>query len=157
MYSFRHPARKRVSFEFTEPSLTNQSEKDSCDVNRIVNRHFNAGMNPFLTDPSSLCFGDASAVPDYLDAMNLIADVNETFEALPVTTRDFFRNDPKVFLEFTSNPQNIDTMRDLGLVSKREGGAGAHAAGATTSVDSEKNFSPPSAETSPPAMPAEPR
>ena len=56
---------------------------------------------------------------DYQKSLNLVLHAQSQFDALPAHTRARFANDPKMFLEFTSNPENIEEMIKLGLAKER--------------------------------------
>lgn len=91
----------RVSTPVIGESLTKQSEKDACDINLIANRYMKAGYNP--DDMPSPSFGedvmDVSDAPDYQTAMNVVAQNNSAFEALPSAVRLQFMNSPAKWMD----------------------------------------------------------
>lgn len=105
--------RKRVAVMFTGPGRTKQSEKDSCDVNLIVKRFIATGELP-TGNMRSPVFGDVTGV-DFRAMMDVIAQAQASFEALPATVRKRFANDPAEFVEFCSDPANAGEMEKLGL------------------------------------------
>jgi len=113
---------KRVAKEFFKPSLTKQSFRDECDINKIMQR-FKKTMNAdFLTRFAGYTsgeFGDFSNVGDYRSAIDQVTKANEVFMNLPAKVRSRFRNDAASFLDFCNDPRNVNEMVDLGLVVKR--------------------------------------
>lgn len=101
-------------------SKTDQSFKDECDVNKIMEKYktienYNALMalrNPGRAKPQ---FGDFANLPDFAAAQNTIVQAQTMFEALPSNIRDRFANDPGEFLAFMSDEKNKDEAIRLGL------------------------------------------
>ena len=99
-------------------NLTNQADKESTDINKILDKYAKSGQLPALMakDPR---YGDFSDMPDYMEAHERIVLANEQFMALDARVRKQFGNDPAEFLKYASNPANLDGMIELGLASKR--------------------------------------
>lgn len=95
------------------PSRTIQSAKDDADINVIVKRFGITGQMP--ASPRLPSYGDYSGVIDYQSAMNVIVQAKEAFMELPAEIRAKFGNDPQAYLQFASDPENIDSMRKMGL------------------------------------------
>lgn len=94
-------------------SLAVQSERDDCDINVIMER-FGHGV-PL---PGSLripTYGDFTGVSDYRSALDLISAADDSFMQLPADVRSRFQNDPARFVDFASDPRNLDEMRAMGL------------------------------------------
>lgn len=100
------------------PSKTKQSFKDQLDINKIVAKSRKNGVLPEMIKANPR-YGDFSNVPDYLAAQIVVQHANEQFDALSAQTRERFRNDPALFLEFVGDPQNLDEMIKLGLAKRR--------------------------------------
>jgi phage internal scaffolding protein len=96
--------------------LTDQSQADDCDVNRIVDRFMKTGVLPGVD--VERVYGDFSSPTDFHEAMNVVARGMEQFESLDAKIRKRFNNDPGKFLEFVHDPDNLDEMVRLGLASK---------------------------------------
>jgi len=60
-------------------------------------------------------YGDFSGVPDYKEGLERIMAANEMFDSLPARLRDRFGNDPAKFIDFATNPENLDELRTMGL------------------------------------------
>lgn len=136
-YTLYNPAPK-AGLEFKEPSMTDQSFKDECDMGKLIDRYNKTGFfyNPLAMHgqkPRSPMFEDFADVPTFQEAQEVIARSQSQFEALPAKVRDFFDNDPALMLAFVNDPKNHDKCVELGIFSSR--GAGAFApANATSSV-----------------------
>lgn len=91
-----------------------QSEKDNSDINVIVKRF---GIGATMPDPNRKLpeYGDYTGVNDFKSAMDAIKQAQSTFNELPADVRAFFENDPQKFLDFASDPDNIDKLREMGL------------------------------------------
>lgn len=99
-------------------SLTVQSDGDDCDMNIIMSRYLKTGLLP--QSRASAFFGDASALPDFQQAQQIIIDAQLAFESLPAKVRDRFHNSPEKFLEFMGDEDNRDEMERLGLLKPTE-------------------------------------
>lgn len=99
-----------------EPSLTVQSEKDSCDINLIVERHLRTGiMTNYRT--SQPMYGDFTSCVDYHEAVARAQQAEESFMTLPASIRARFSNDPGQLIDFLSNENNRSEAIKLGLVT----------------------------------------
>lgn len=97
----------------SEPSLTKQSFKDECDVNKRLERYGITPVGPHPGVPPS--FGDYSGVGDFLAAQCKILDAQAHFAALPSAVRDRFNNNPAELLAFVGDSKNQDEAVRLGL------------------------------------------
>jgi phage internal scaffolding protein len=101
-----------------EDTLTQQHDKDEADINVLVRRFGVTGELPQVTvTPVYSDFVDT--VNDYHSAMNLIIQADRSFMELPADVRVRFENDPGVFVDFVSDPANIEAIRELGLASPK--------------------------------------
>lgn len=106
-----------ISFK-NSPSRTQQSFKDECDINYIVKKGRETGLITHI-NPNLPIYSDNFDVFDYQAAMNIVADANQQFAALPSKLRDRFNNDPAKFLQFMQDPENQEEMIKLGLATKK--------------------------------------
>lgn len=90
------------------------SEAPLCDINSIVAKARVSGRLPDMIKADPV-YGDFTKAGDFQRAMNVVLRAREQFAALDARTRDRFANDPARFLEFASDPGNIDELRELGL------------------------------------------
>lgn len=106
----------RVQLVCDDPSLTHQSFKAECDIRNIMKKYKKTGVLTHVTSMNAQ-YLDASVVPDYQEALNLIISAQDTFDSLPSELRKRFNNDPAEFLSFTSNSDNRLEMAKLGLLN----------------------------------------
>lgn len=97
-----------------DKGLTKQSHKDECDINKITRAYEKTGILPELIRENPR-YGDFSEVPDYQDALNVVLHAEAQFGALDAHIRARFANDPAQFLEFATNPDNLEELTRLGL------------------------------------------
>lgn len=96
-------------------SRTKQCFKDECDINKIMMKYRKTGI---LTDliKTNPYYGDFSHPADYLEAIAIVRRADMQFNSLNAHIRNRFKNDPELFLEFVTNPDNKEEMRRLGLL-----------------------------------------
>nr|AVQ10275.1 minor capsid protein [Gokushovirinae environmental samples] len=98
-----------------EPSMTRQEMSDDCDINVIMKRYERTGMLPFNATQPPAYLDLTMTPPDLMTAMNLMNNAESAFMSLPANVRKEFDNDPMRFVEFASDAQNIERMREFGL------------------------------------------
>jgi len=103
-----------LSFE-GEVSLTHQSPSAECDINAIMARYQKTGVIDHVQRRTPQ-YGDFSQVKDYRENYQMILNAQESFMALPAHVRARFENDPALFLDYVQNPENLDGIRQLGLL-----------------------------------------
>jgi hypothetical protein len=103
------------SFKSDMPSMTKQEFKDDADINVIMERFGVTGVLPPL--PLQPSFGDFSDIGNYQDVQNKLLAAERSFMSLPSEVRDRFGQDPLAFSNFATDPQNVDQLRDWGLMS----------------------------------------
>lgn len=103
---------------FTEPSMTDQSQAPDCDINRIFKRYAQTGllMSPGQHDLETLQFGDATLLPDYETALELVRNVETEFSDLPSNVRAEFDHDPAALLAALQDPAQKEKLQKLGLI-----------------------------------------
>ena len=109
-----HDARStEFGLKCLDPSLTQQQFKDESDINNIVDTFMKTGHLP---EPSSMPqYVDYEGVFDFQSAMNVVRQADENFMRMDAKVRARFHNSPQEFLEFFSNPDNVDEAVRLGL------------------------------------------
>lgn len=112
------PQRRRVRFFCGEEQITEQSHKDDCDINLIIER-FDGDELAALQKKQPALYGDFSNAPDYQESLDIVRNANDQFAGLPSKVRKEFDNDPYKFLAFASDAANAERMVDLGLAVKR--------------------------------------
>ncbi len=96
-------------------ALTEQSHKESCDINKILAQFMETGLMPNIKnkDPQ---YGDVSEV-NFQDIQNQLATAKTLFEELPDPVKAQFDNEPFKFLQFAENPENAQALIDMGLAN----------------------------------------
>ncbi|QCQ84955.1 internal scaffolding protein [Blackfly microvirus SF02] len=96
-----------------DPSKAVQSAKDETDINTIVKRFGLTGQLPQnVRTPLNM---DFDAAFDFQSAMNLMVQADRAFMQMPADVRKRFGNDPAEFVNFASDPKNLEEARKLGL------------------------------------------
>lgn len=109
---------QRVPFVTKGESMALQSEKDTCDVNRIMKRYRETGQLDHMAKRQPY-YADVSDALEYQEALHVVGEAQEAFEALPASLRRRFDNDPAEMLTFLQDPANEDEARELGLLPKK--------------------------------------
>lgn len=96
-----------------DESLTLQSQAQEADINVIVKRFNVTGVLPSgIRMPT---YGDFTGVADYREALDAVNAAERSFMELPAAVRKRFDNDPAAFVDFCSDPANLEEARKLGL------------------------------------------
>ncbi len=103
-----------VRKEFKLPSLTQQSQMAATDINKIMARFEKTGIAEHLNEHQGR-YGDFTGIEDYQTCLNQIMSAQATFASLPSRIRGQFDNDAGKFLDFATNPANLDELREMGL------------------------------------------
>ena len=90
-------------------SLTKQSFKDECDINKILKRAQKAGTLSHLEQYQGV-YGDFADF-DFLEAQINLTKGREVFDALPSELRSEFHNSPAEFFNYVNDPANADDLR----------------------------------------------
>lgn len=107
--------RERFALTIEGESLTKQSHKRECDVNLIIKQYNKTGAINHLVKMEAR-YGEMTGL-DFHTAMNIVAEGQSAFEALPSEIRKRFRNDPAQFLDFCADPKNNQELIDLKLAT----------------------------------------
>lgn len=119
----RYNAPKSPIADSSNPSLTQQEFKESCDINNILAK-FSVQAQALGVDPSQLMpqdqgtYGDFSNLDDFQTAQNKIAFLNDQFSNLPSNVRRIFGDDLNTFIGALSDPNRIDELGELGVWNK---------------------------------------
>lgn len=100
-----------------DPKLTQQSSKDECDINKIVERAKRGADITHLNDRTPK-YGDFTQLPtDLRECLLQVRKAEEAFMSLDAVVRRRFENDPVLMLDFLNDPKNRDEAINLGLVA----------------------------------------
>lgn len=103
------------SLHCLDPSLTDQSFKEECDINTLIKR-FGLGMEMPQAFNMPLSGDFSEEVTDFHSAMNLLRSAQEEFGSLPAYVRERFSNDPGQLIGFLEDEKNRPEAIELGLV-----------------------------------------
>lgn len=98
-------------------SLTDQSYKDDCDINTLLERFTKGDMSVVRNRG---VFADVSKLGDFQHNLETIRQAQRDFDSLPSSVRERFGHDPAALVEFLSNPENDAEAVKLGLKEYRE-------------------------------------
>lgn len=110
-------AKRKHSITFTQPSLTQQHQKEEVDINNIMARYIKTGVIDHVNKYQGQYTENRET--DYHSALNLINRANSMFLDLPSQVREKFKNDPGAFLDFVENPDNHEKLREMGLTNSQ--------------------------------------
>lgn len=127
-HAYSEPSRAG-DIDCKDPSLSQQSWKDEVDINVILEKYRVTGVLPSGVRMPS--YGDFTGISDYRSAMNVLLQAQDAFAAMPADVRARFGNDPGLFIEFMSKPENREEAERLGLVIAKQKDVGD-----TTNADS---------------------
>lgn len=114
--SHHENGRIRVRTINHEPSKSDQTQKDSTDVNLLMKKYNNKMAN--VPSPALGKYADVSAVPQFQDALNQVIEAQNSFDSLPALVRKKFQNSPEEMIHFLSDPSNNEEAQKLGLKTK---------------------------------------
>lgn len=109
--------RRRVAVVNNEPSLTKQSFKEICDINRIMARYEKTGLVSHVSNKPGI-FEDVTKFGDYKASLDRVNDAQEAFRLLPASLRERFGNSPVGMLQFLADSKNREEAMELGLVKR---------------------------------------
>jgi len=112
--------RPRVQLDCSgEPSMTKQSFRDACDINKILPAAIKTGLLTHVNAAQG-SVRDLSEAVDYKTGLDLINKAQEAFMELPAPVRREYDNDPGKLLEAVDDPDQQDRLVELGLAEKAE-------------------------------------
>ena len=119
---YNRPRNPSIKFDPMN-SRTIGSEKDSCDINLILETYKSTGKLPNTVANRSFMarnpmYGDFSNATDYTTVRYALDEANRMFMELPAKVRKRFDNDPQKLVAFLSDEANRDEAEELGLIEK---------------------------------------
>jgi phage internal scaffolding protein len=121
----------------TGKGQTEQAHEKQCDMNYILRDYQKTGLVKHAKAHEGQY--DDVTVSDFQDAMFLVTEAKNMFDALPSNIRTRFENDPAKFLGFVQNPANGDELKALGIL---KGNDGVNKDGEPVSTPTEENPNP---------------
>lgn len=99
--------------ECLDATRAQQSMCEECDINVIVRNFGVTGQLPQGVRVPT--YGDFVGVGDYQTALEALSAAEDSFMQMPAAVRARFDHDAGAFVDFCSDPANIDELRSLGL------------------------------------------
>lgn len=106
--------RPDTRLHFEGQGRTHQEAKDQCDINIIVKKYRRTRQVTHINEGQPF-YGDFSNSGDYLSAVNQVREAELAFAELPAAVRKECDNDPGIFMEMTSNQEDLEILRKAGL------------------------------------------
>lgn len=99
----------------TQPSMTQQSFTDECDINQILKKFIQTGI---LDTIGPGVYADISDTMDYQSALHMIKRADQMFAELPSEIRKRFNNNPAEYMDFVHDPANLQEGIQLGIFTE---------------------------------------
>ena len=103
----------------TGEGLTEQSHKEETDMNYILREYTKHGYIKHSKENQGRY--DDITVQDFQEAMFIVKESERMFSELPANIRKRFEQDPKKFLAFVQDKNNIQEMHSLGILKGNDG------------------------------------
>lgn len=115
--------RNRVSVQFLDENgeqsigKTEQHHKAECDINNVIKKYDKTGLITHV-NTAKATYGDYTDINEYQESLNIVIKAENAFMEMPSSIRKKFGNDPGLFMEFISNPDNLEEMITLGIAER---------------------------------------
>lgn len=108
--------RKRVQTKIKGKSLTDQSFKNGCDINLIIEKYRKTGVLPNFADKGVGAFLDTTEIPSFLEAYEMVSRAKELFMELPSVVRKAMDNNPANLENFIQDSNNHEFLMKHGVI-----------------------------------------
>jgi len=98
-----------------KPTMTKQALKDDADVNNIIKRYNKIDLYADAMELEAI-YGEIDSM-DLREAMDKVNASEEAFMKVPSEIRGQFENDAGKWIDYATDPANIDQMREWGFVN----------------------------------------
>lgn len=107
----RPPRLKTIN---NEQTMTQQNLVEQADINKLIRSH---GVSHIVQNANALeaLYGMEITSMDLQDAEQMIKDAEKLFNEVPSEIRKKFANDAGAFIDYATNPDNLEEMQKLGL------------------------------------------
>lgn len=102
---------KPVYSDTEGPSLTRQEFAAECDINNLMAQYDQTGVINHYNRVSPQYLDLTECPVDLQDALDHLQRATTAFMTLPAVVRREFDNDPRKFVEFAQDPENLPQMR----------------------------------------------
>lgn len=107
--SAERPAKRRFARDYSGPSVVQRHFRDQQNVNNIVARYKQTGLDPYADRIGNQRFGFATS-KSFTEAMQQVAAVQSAFATLPSAVRAEYENDPAQWLDSQGQDQGSDEI-----------------------------------------------
>lgn len=113
IFKSAYSEKERPVTENNEPTMTKQALAEELDVNNIIRKYNKTGIMQKAHDFEGV-YGEFDSF-DLREAIEKVKLANELFLEVPSSIRSEFNNDAGAFVDFATNPVNIEQMREWKL------------------------------------------
>lgn len=114
--------RETLDFDFC-PSMAEQHTGHLTDINYLMERYKPDELAAYIAARAQykqeIIGHDFAQEPDMQGAKNIIYESRQAFENLPEDIRNNFKSHLE-FLKFIDNPQNVEKMVKMGILTKKQ-------------------------------------
>lgn len=111
--------KRRVVTVNDEPTMTKQALADELDVNKIIKRYGGNLQAVQQAHNFEALYGEFTSF-DLAEALQKADKARELFLQVPSAVRNEFNNDAGAYIDFATNPDNIEQMREWKLAPPEE-------------------------------------
>lgn len=113
----RDAVSRETALECKDETRTQQQFKDECDINVILERFGVTGLLPqSVKVPLQEDFLEATT---FQEALHVMMAAEDAFMQMPSDVRKRFDNDPALFVDWVSKPENLEEAGKMGLAIER--------------------------------------
>lgn len=100
-------------------SIVQQHFKDECDISSIIKKYTRTGELPVVAWNRKGFYADVTPEA-YQSSFGMLAKVDEYFDALSASRKLQFDNDPAKFVDFITNPANMELAINMGYLERSQ-------------------------------------
>ena len=105
-----------VTFDSGPIVVTKQSHKAECDINTILSQYKKTGIINHINTNQPM-YTDLPSDIDYQTSLSILQQSQQTFDSLPSKVREYFENNPALFLAAFHDPSQADYLREWGFLN----------------------------------------
>lgn len=113
-FDFEKVSGVRSDMDYFPDGMTRQEFAEECDINTIMKRYEAGGAISHVNAVQPV-YLDTTLYPGLQASMDAFREAAKSFNALPATVRREFDNDAQKFVDFASDKNNLEKMREWGL------------------------------------------
>ena len=110
--------RIRRQIDCSEPVLTDQSSKNSCDINVIMANYQKTGMFSHVS-PHQPAYIDNTTIPNLVQAFSIARMASDMFMELPAYIRKLMDNNPANLENFIADSENREILLKHGILTSK--------------------------------------